>query len=327
MSTANENLKQRLTEILVSTQSDPFAKVASADANLDVAAEALYETLPENEDAEETSEDVTPEMPSLFQPVEKVASIHEMTVQEMVKTAEFQAGMRNVMERRAHEVEAAIEKIAAVNFGSVRMVGKAKAGKGFGVSTKHGFTPKAAKKSKGLSLPSALKGGSAKKALKGAGIGAGIGAAVGAYNTHKANKHRAPGEKKSLIGGAVKGGAGGAVVGGGLAAADTAVRASNAAKQAERVAKVDKFKGKAKDAIKNAPETLGKAIGGAAAAPVRVGAAAAKGVKAGAEGAKNAGSGFVAGIRAGAKPVTQLAKNVKSSAKSMADKLNDVPVK
>lgn len=174
MSNPESTLQQRLAEI-VGAAADPFAKVASADPQLDAIAEATFEQ------AEET-----PEAPELIQPVQetteeqpieavaKEASVADMAVRDIVTNEHFQAGFRNAYAQRAGEIEDAIEKIAFSN---------------------------------------ALKRSFKRGAGSGALVGAGLGAAANMYRTHKQNQQNPGQPKQSLVGGALKGAAGGAALG------------------------------------------------------------------------------------------------------------------
>ena len=168
MSNPESTLQQRLADI-VGASADPFAKVASADPQLDAIAEATFEQ------AEET-----PEVPELLQPVEetteeqpveavaKEASVADMSVRDIVTNEHFQAGFRNAYAQRVDEIDGAIEKVAISN---------------------------------------ALKRSFKQGAGSGALIGAGIGAGVGALRTAKQNRENPDMPKKSIVGGALKGGA------------------------------------------------------------------------------------------------------------------------
>ena len=135
MSNPESTLQQRLADI-VGASADPFAKVASADPQLDAIAEATFEQ------AEETVE-----VPELLQPVEetteeqpveavaKEASVADMSVRDIVTNEHFQAGFRNAYAQRVDEIDSAIEKVAIARSG---LLGKApvrlRAGIGAGVA-------------------------------------------------------------------------------------------------------------------------------------------------------------------------------------------------
>ena len=114
MSNPESTLQQRLADI-VGASADPFAKVASADPQLDAIAEATFEQ------AEETAE-VTEEQPveatTEEQPVEAVAkeaSVTDLSVREIVASDAFQAGFRDTYAQHAGEIEYAIAKLAEAN--------------------------------------------------------------------------------------------------------------------------------------------------------------------------------------------------------------------
>lgn len=114
MSNPESTLQQRLADI-VGASADPFAKVASADPQLDAIAEATFEQ------AEETAE-VTEEQPveatTEEQPVEAVAkeaSVADLSVREIVASDAFQAGFRDTYAQHAGEIEYAIAKLAEAN--------------------------------------------------------------------------------------------------------------------------------------------------------------------------------------------------------------------
>lgn len=177
MSNPESTLQQRLADI-VGASADPFAKVASADPQLDAIAEATFEQ------AEETVE-----VPELLQPVEetteeqpeavaKEASVADLSVREIITSDAFQAGFRNAYAQRAGEIEDAIEKVAYMQA------------------------------AKNMAMNAASKHG------RSAAIGAGVGAGLNMARTAIQNRGKADEDKKSVLGAGAKGAAAGAVVGG-----------------------------------------------------------------------------------------------------------------
>ena len=204
MSNPESTLQQRLADI-VGAAADPFAKVASADPQLDAIAEATFEQ------AEETVE-----VPALLQPVEatteeqpveavaKEASVADMAVRDIVTNEHFQAGFHNAYAQRAGEIEDAIEKIAFLSKKTLKRSFRSGAGSG-------------------------------------ALVGAGLGAGVNALRVAKQNRENPDQPKQSVIGGALKGAAGGAAAG---AAANTALQYSDRVGRAKQLAFAKKKRAK-----------------------------------------------------------------------------------
>ena len=172
MSNPESTLQQRLADI-VGASADPFAKVASADPQLDAIAEATFEQ------AEETVE-----VPELLQPVEatteeqpeavaKEASVADLSVREIVTSDAFQAGFRNAYAQRAGEIEDAVEKVAGLASYRNPAIQGALVGSGLNVArTAIQNRGKSEEEKKSLT-GAALKGGAA-----GAAAGTGIVAAA-----------------------------------------------------------------------------------------------------------------------------------------------------
>jgi len=95
---AEHNLKQRLAAIVKVASADPFAKVASADAQLAMVTEAVLERKPAAK--QEAA------------PIQKVASITDFTMSELFKHEEFRKGFSSVLEARGPEIEASLRKVA-----------------------------------------------------------------------------------------------------------------------------------------------------------------------------------------------------------------------
>lgn len=229
MANAEENYKQRLVELLGTTQ-DPFAKVASDEAQLDLVTQTFYEGLGDTAEASEAEVQV-PEILTPLKDLHKVASIADFSDRDILESAPFQAGFRSVMEKYANEFEEALEKVAIT-------LGEAAA--------------KAAPGSKKVTqsyVGKYLRGKAGQKVGHGAAIGAGLGAVANAYGTHRANQYKAPEDRKSVVGGALAGGALGGVAGGAVAHGDTLLKVRNtrlARKSALDLAAKNPLKGTAK---------------------------------------------------------------------------------
>lgn len=113
MSDAELNLRDSLAEIL--NAGDPFAKVASADAQLEDITEELFaeetEVDSETED-QETLVAIQEEAPveASVEIVEKVAS--DMAMRDVVTDENFKKGFSDIFNSRSFEIEDAVEKIA-----------------------------------------------------------------------------------------------------------------------------------------------------------------------------------------------------------------------
>lgn len=227
MANAEENYKQRLVELLGTTQ-DPFAKVASDEAQLDLVTQTFYEGLGDTAEASEAEVQV-PEILTPLKDLHKVASIADFSDRDILESAPFQAGFRSVMEKRANEFEEALEKIAEEE------------------KEKKSFLEKhvTGKRGKGLRA--------------GAGIGLGLGAIAGAYGTHRSNQLKAPEDRKSLVGGALVGGAAGGVAGAGLGHLNTSI----ARKEKKAVKKAKARKGEIVQGAKNIVKAPFRAVGAA----------------------------------------------------------------
>ena len=110
MTNAELSLQERLAGIL--DAGNPFAKVASADPQLEEATAELFEEEVAEEKAEEPAEEVAVEEAPVEEASEKVASEEpSLTLNQVLASDEFKAAFTQVYNDRMDEIDAATAEL------------------------------------------------------------------------------------------------------------------------------------------------------------------------------------------------------------------------
>jgi len=202
MNTPEMNLQQRLAAIIETAHVNPFAKVASTDAQLALIADSL-------DDASQAA------APPVATPR---TAPRVLSLADIMKHAAFHQGFAAAYGARKEEIEEAFAKIAgAQEYGE--SIGR--------YATRLGASARAVGRevARGLVSPRQASDRAKTYGAVAAATGA-VGALKGAYRTRKANAARPADQKKSVLAGAAKGAVKGTVSGaGGAMAADALMRA------------------------------------------------------------------------------------------------------